>query len=320
MRTAQVSILGFGVLLVLLSATLLLIDRAQPQAGAWALVGLSLTVGFLHGALDAAILQRRFTDWMPLTKALVAYLFAVVVIGFFLSVAVNVALWLLILMSVWHFGEPYGRWSDLQPWSASLTRAVVGGVPIMVPVWLVPGEFAQTLAPLVDALAVQVWRVMATVWLALLLVWVLACGLKRPHAARYAWAELFGCAVAYAVFSPLMAFAIYFGLYHAPVHIWRVRRGWTAGAQVEKIKPWMTATGLIATVCATWLLGAGLWWLISPAILKMPEPSTALRWLIVALAAVTAPHLVLISASAAFLAANPRSLGGRRRPSENWPQ
>ena len=306
MRTTQISKIGFGAVLFLLFTTLLLADRAQPLAGAWALVGLSLTAGFVHGALDAAILQRRFTDRLRLIKVLTAYLVAVLLLGWLLSGALNVALWLLILMSVWHFGEPYGRWSGLQPWSANLTRAVVGGAPIMVPVWLVPGELAQTLAPVVDLLTVQVWRAMGLVWLGLLLVWVIACGLKRPHAARYAWAEVLGCAIAYTVFSPLMAFAIYFGVYHAPVHIWRVWRSWKANGPALHLRPWAIATGLIATVCATWLLSAGLWWMLSPDLSKMPEPALALRWLIVALAAVTAPHLVLISASEAFFAAYAR--------------
>ncbi len=306
MRTGQVSVIGLGAPLFLLFAALYWMDGAQPLAGAWMLLGLSVTVGFVHGALDAAILQRRFTDRTRLVKGLSAYFVAVVLLGWLLSSTVNVALWLLILMSVWHFGEAYGRWGALAPWSATLTRTVVGGAPIMVPMWLVPGELAQTLAPVVDALAVEVWRSMATVWLALLLVWVFACGLRQPRDARYAWAELLGCLLAYAVFSPLMAFAAYFGLYHAPVHIWRVWRGWTGTAPLPQLSPWAVAVGTLATVCATWLLGAGLWWMVSPDISKMPEPAAALRWLIVALAAVTAPHLVLISASTPFFAAYSR--------------
>lgn len=306
MRAGQVSVIGLGVPLFLLLAALYWMDRAQPHAGAWMLLGLSVTVGFVHGALDAAILQRRFTDRLRLAKGLGAYFAAVALLGWLLSGMVNVALWLLILMSVWHFGEAYGRWSGLAPWSATLTRAVVGGAPIMVPMWLVPGELTETLAPVVNALAVDVWRIMATVWLALLLVWALACGLRQPRDARYAWAELLGCILAYAVFSPLMAFAVYFGLYHAPVHIWRVWRGWLASAPLLKLAPWAVVAGTVATVCATWLLSVGLWWLISPDVSKVPEPAAALRWLIVALAAVTAPHLVLISASAAFFAAYAR--------------
>ena len=294
---------GLTVLTIFFTA-LLVFDRAQPQAGAWALVGLSLTVGFAHGALDAAILQRRFSDRMRLFMWLGAYLVAVLFLGWWLSSAVNVALWLLIVMSAWHFGEPYGRWSSLSPWSSNMTRIVVGGAPIMLPVWLVPAELAQTLAPVVDALAIQVWRVLAAVWLVLVVIWVPVCGLRRPHAAKYAWAELLGCVVAYLVFSPLMAFAIYFGAYHAPVHIWRVRRGWMAAANAPVLKPAVVAAGLLATLCATWLLSAGLWWLLSPDFYALPEPAAALRWLIVALAAVTAPHLVLISASSTFFAAH----------------
>jgi Brp/Blh family beta-carotene 15,15'-monooxygenase len=292
--------------LVLLAAAVLHVDRKFVQAGAWALVGLSLTVGFAHGALDAALLRRRFADRPRWLAWLVAYLFAVIVIGWLLSSAINMALWLLILMSVWHFGEPYGRWNGLPAWSASLTRAVVGGAPIMLPVWLAPLELSQTLAPIVDAFAIQIWRVFASCWLALLVVWMPACGFKTPGVMKFAWAEITGCALAYLLFSPLMAFAVYFGLYHAPVHIWRVRRSWAADdANIQAKadgKPKLTLTSLMVTLGATWLLGAGLWWLLKPDLYGMPDSAAALQWLIVALAAVTAPHLVLISASAVFLA------------------
>lgn len=289
------------VILTLLMLTgVFLLDRALPQAGAWVLVGLTLTAGFVHGALDAALLQRRFNDQLQLLAVLSSYLLTVVLLGWALSNMINAALWLLILMSVWHFGEPYGRWSDLHPWASNLTRVVVGGAPIMIPVWLAPDTFAQAIAPVVDTLAVNVWQRMAEVWLVLAVAWVLACGLLRAYAARHAWAELLGCIAVYALFSPLMAFALYFGAYHSWVHIWRVWRGWSSSEPGLAPRPAVVMAGLAATTVASWLLGAALWWLLSPNWSTPPEPGAALQWVIVALAAVTAPHLLLISASTAF--------------------
>ena len=283
------------------------LDTSQPQAGAWALIGLSVSLGVLHGALDAPLLQRRFTNRWALLQALTLYLAAVLLLGWLLSGAIVIALWALIAMSIWHFGEGYARWDDLPSWSGHLTRAVVGGAPIMLPVWLAPSELTLLLAPVVEAAALQVWRVGAVVWSVLLVVWVVACGVSRPAAARHAWFELIGCAAAYLVFSPVMAFALYFGVYHAPVHIWRVWRAWSAGGAADRTvippspSPVEVVAALAATLIATWLLGAALWWLLSANGLVMPDTSSALRWLIVGLAAVTAPHLVLISFCSDFL-------------------
>jgi len=284
------------------------LDATWPQAGAWALIGLSLSVGFLHGALDAPLLQRKFANRWGLLRVLAAYLAAVLLSGWWLSGSIALALGFLIAMSVWHFGEAYGRWDDLPPWSAGLSRVVVGGAPIMLPIWLGPDTLAAVLAAIVEPAALQVWRATAMAWLVLLVAWILACGLPRPRAARHAWLELVGCAAAFTVFSPVMAFALYFGVYHAPTHIWRVWRAWTTSdaASSAKPQPALIAAGLLATLLATWSLGAGLWWLLSPDVPAAADSSSALHWLIVALAAVTAPHLVLIGTCSDFLSRNHR--------------
>ncbi len=296
----QAALAGLGALAL---AAVWWLDTTQPQAGAWVLVGLSLSLGFVHGALDAPLLQRRFSNRWVLIQVLAAYLAAVLLLGWWLSAAITIALWLLIAMSIWHFGEAYGRWEGLPPWSAGLSRVAVGGAPIMLPVWLAPGELAALAAAVFEPVALQGWRLMAVAWLVLLAVWLLACGLPKPHAARLAWLELLGCAAAYLVFSPVMAFALYFGVYHAPVHIWRVWRAWAANqAELHPApKRLPVAAGLAATLLATWLLGAVLWWLLGQPVAAVFDSSAALRWLVVALAAVTAPHLVLIHACADFL-------------------
>ena len=166
MKIASIKLVGgfTPVLVALLLVASFLMDQMVPQAGAWALVGLTLTAGFVHGALDAALLQRRFRAPLQLMAVLTGYLLAVVFLGWLLGSMLNAALWLLILMSVWHFGESYGRWSNLAPRAANLTRAVVGGAPVLLPVWLAPDAFARALAPIVDTLAVDVWRPMAVLF------------------------------------------------------------------------------------------------------------------------------------------------------------
>ena len=279
------------------------LDATWPQGGAWVLIGLSLSMGFLHGALDALLLQRKFTSRWVLLQMLAAYLAAVLLLGWWLSDAVDFALGVLIAMSVWHFGEAYGRWDPLPLWSVGLSRVVVGGAPIMLPTLLAPDEFATVLTPFVAPAPFQVLLAVATAWLVLLIVWILVCGLPQLRAARHAWLELLGCVAVYAVFSPVMAFALYFGAYHAPTHIWRVWRALTTNdvAANAMPQPAPMAAVLVATLFATWVLGAGLWWLLSPNIPTALDSASVLRWLIVALTAVTAPHLVLISVCSDFL-------------------
>ena len=278
---------------------LLWADRTLPNAGVWALLLLSVSVGFIHGALDAVLLPKCTASRMQTVLFFIAYLLLVVLLGWLLSTAVNLALGVLLVMSVWHFGEPYGRWDSVPGFQNVLTRAVVGGAPVMLPVWLAPAQFTAAVADVVPELGLNGWHALAWVWLALFVGWVLLCGIARATSLRSAWLELFGCGALFAMFSPLMAFALYFGAYHAPVHI---RRVWIAHV---KTSPAFSARATVAvitlTTIATWLLGAGLGWFVLQADATAYSWAEALRWLIVAFAALTAPHLVLISLSAAFL-------------------
>lgn len=282
---------------------LLWADKTIPQAGLWALLLLSTSVGFIHGALDAVLLPQRFASRTQAALMFVGYLLSVLLLGWLLGGAVSLALWVLLLMSAWHFGEPYGRWNGSSLLQSGLTRIVVGGASVMLPVLLAPEQLANIVIRVLPALGYQGWQVLAWSWLGFFVIWLVLGGVRRARELRYAWFELLGCVLLYALFSPLMAFALYFGVYHAPVHIWRV---WRASANAALAgSPKITTGGAIAaaalTTILTWLLGAGLWWFLAPDAFAAPDGSAALRWLIVAFAALTAPHLVLISLCAAFL-------------------
>ena len=283
----------------LVAAGLLLwADKTLPHAGAWALLLLSVSVGFIHGALDAVLLPQRFASRTQAGGMFLAYLILVLLLGWVLSGAVSLALWALLLMSAWHFGEPYGRWNGLVAWQNGLTRVVVGGAPVMLPVWLAPAQLALILQNVVPAAGLQGWHALAWVWLGLAGVWVLVCGAGRLQTLRYGWLELLGCVVAYTLLSPLMAFAVYFGIYHAPVHVWRV---WQACTSEPQSPSGRGIAAVVLTTVSSWLLGAALWWFTTAGEGVATDWSAALRWLIVAFAALTAPHLVLISLCAAFL-------------------
>ena len=111
------------------------LEAQWPPLALWAFVLLSLTLGFGHGALDAVLLLGQFA---PRSKALAVsalYLLCVLLAGWALSWSVPWALLLLVLMSVWHFGElhSYALWA----------RLCVGGASVMWPMLVAQGAMAQ---------------------------------------------------------------------------------------------------------------------------------------------------------------------------------
>lgn len=284
---------------MLFGGLLLWLDKTVPYARLWMLL-LSISVGFTHGALDVVLLPKRFASRSQAAVMFVLYFLVVVVLAWLLGMATSLALWMLLLTSAWHFGEPYGRWNGLPANAAGVTRAVVGGAPVMLPVWLTSDQLAGILTGVMPAVGSQGWHMLALAWVGLLLVWLPVCGLPRIRALRHAWIELLAAVLLYVLFSPLMAFALYFGVYHAPVHVWRVWRSLQAVSKASISARAAFAAVALTTVVA-WLLGAGLWWFLNTTSNLSTDGAAALRWLIVAFAALTAPNLVLISLSAAFL-------------------
>ena len=289
----------FGLVAVLVSlfmlvAALVFVDQNFQYAGLWLLMILSLTLGFGHGALDAHLLLRRFPSRAKALTFAAAYLLVVVLLGWVLSHAVSIALWLLLGLSVWHFGEAFSRWDNLHPATRTLTRLVVGGAPVMLPMCLSPEAMADLLRASWQGNEVQVWQWLASLWLALFAGWFVLCGVPRYRAARHAWYELAGVVALNLIFSPLMAFALYFGFYHSPVHIWRVWRTRPLQVAAPGNAPALSLINVAATFAATLVLGVMLLVLLDFNTSLFSTEARSLRWLIVALAALTLPHLILI--------------------------
>jgi Brp/Blh family beta-carotene 15,15'-monooxygenase len=277
-------------------------DRTWPEAGLWALLGLSLSTGLVHGALDAQLLLQRFATRQQASAMAGLYLLGVVMTAAALAAAPSLALLLLVLMSIWHFGEPYQRWPTASVAQAMLTRLVVGGAPVALLQWQVWD--ASTLSSLhwLAGAATQALQAIAATWLGLTVVWAARCGLPRWRAHRHALAELAAVVLLNMTLSPLMAFAVYFGVYHAPVHVWRVLGIAQASAE-NKLSRWLATSAVILLTAA---LGLVLW--TTPVVQDIARLGSAdvMRWLIVGLAALTWPHLILITACSRLLSA-PRS-------------
>jgi Brp/Blh family beta-carotene 15,15'-monooxygenase len=302
-----------------LTATLLtvivlsyVLEQRWPSAAWWVFLGLSLTLGMSHGGLDILLMLGQFK---PLTKAgLMSAAYALVVVALVATFmhALGAALLVLLAMSVWHFGELYA--------SQLFRRLIAGGASVMLPMLLAPSAMATLLQTLLGpefAVVWPVWSGFAYLWLLMFCVGVGITLFKHHQTRQQAqevsqqsqskgylsnsqlFIEVAVLAALNLILSPLMAFALYFGLYHSLAHIARVQSALTARGSVAL---WHYFWMSVVAITAVGLLLAFLWW-------ALPQPANAphwnnfqaLQWLIVSLTAVTLPHLVLVGYSHRWL-------------------
>ena len=300
---------ALAVLAVTALAALRYLDQNVAQAGLWVFLGLTFSTGFFHGALDILLLQREFAGARRLTAAVALYAGTTLIIAVICARSGWLLILVLLVMSVWHFGEPYGRWEQ-GIWNrrAWVQRVVAGGAPVMLPALLSPAALRAVMPAVValDApLALLIWQVMA--WL-----WVGVCGfglgaLRRRLFSRPLLAEVVLVLWFNLLLSPLMAFSIYFGVLHAGPHILRVGARYqreatmtrVGGSGLERLPRRLTA--VVVTCLATIFLLLVLSWILEGIPVSVGEYHSLLNGVIVALTALTLPHLVLVSRNAAWL-------------------
>jgi beta-carotene 15,15'-dioxygenase len=203
----------------------------------------------------------------------------------------SLALIALILLSLWHFGEQaqveYGHQQE-----ATLLRFVQGGSSVMLPVLLSPDAlkpWVQSIASADTAWVWPLWVGMAGLWASLLLVALVLIKPWRFETRKTLWIELIALIALNLHLSPLLAFALFFGVYHSGAHIGRMRQ-----LQLREGKTWHDGL-LAATMLATLLALAALMWWMSNQAFALRDAGQWLRTLVVALAALTLPHLILVS-------------------------
>lgn len=290
-------------------------DQGLPTLGLWLFIGLSLTVGMGHGALDAVLMLAQFKPYSNVAAYALVYLLLVIGCGALLAMSPGWALLALLAMSVWHFGELY------HPSLAN--RLLVGGASVMAPMLLSNTALAAVLK---HALGVDysstwlVWYWLAMTWAVGAVIWVSWLVVQRINrrgtrsaehadyddATTRAALELAAVLALNAVLSPLMAFAVYFGLWHSLSHIARVLRAMDRHSSRAKVsrKRLALAMGLtgLATAALLWVL-----WRWLPAGQGVDSLSAQgvqafwVQWLVVALAAVTLPHMLLVGYSYRWL-------------------
>jgi beta-carotene 15,15'-dioxygenase len=263
-------------------------ERHWSLFGLWIFVGLTLTLGFAHGALDVWLMRdaKGGLNWLWMFF----YALSVVAVAALVMPFTGVALILLIALSIWHFGEEAASHA-LALEKRLAMRFVQGGASVMLPVLLSP----QALKPWIEAMTSTsltwvwgAWLGMAWIWVAALVALICFGRPWREKPTQALWLEIAALLLLNLFLSPLLAFALFFGLYHSLWHIWRMRR-------LLLLAPQRLAwTWLAVVLCITWAALAMLWWQWPQAVLVRSLDVSVLNVLVVALAAVTVPHLLLV--------------------------
>jgi beta-carotene 15,15'-dioxygenase len=290
---------AMGLLLVVLG--LLWLDGAVPSAAGALLLVLSATLGIGHGATDVLLMRSAWPSSRHAICASLVYALAAALGVVLLLPYPAYALLLLLLLSVWHFGEGFERFTGLSSMQSLLTRLVFGGAPVLLPAVLAQEQLGVALLRIfVDAVTVSMvlsfWVTLATAWLVLVGVfaYVLFRLERAPRTRMYPWLyELCALVMLYAVFSPLMAAAVFFGVYHSGQHLRRVLASALVGAQSSRAL--LTNRVLQFTVALSLMLGVIIFMALVPQGGPLALSARALQTWVVFLTAVSVPHVFLIS-------------------------
>ena len=289
-----------------------------PGAGLQAglLAGLVAVLGLPHGAVDhlsgKILLRPRFGWGWPLVFGGLYSLAALAVIGLWWLWPPGVLVGFLILAIV-HFGAedvasapvlPPGRAGHAARVGRAGEALVRGAVPVSLPVLFHPDATAALFAALLpEAPAEAVRPVLAALapmaggHLAMLAALALA-GLARGAAGRgriLIAVEIAALVAAFASLPVLLAFAVYFCLWHAPRHTLAT----VAALDDADLRAglWRFVRAAVPLTVATIALGGAVW-ALRPA--GLAPDAAALRVVFIGLAALTVPHVALGAVLAAW--------------------
>jgi Brp/Blh family beta-carotene 15,15'-monooxygenase len=270
-------------LVVSLVFALRMLEIRWPQLSWIVFFVLTLSLGFAHGVLDVILLQHA----LPRPRALLHFSLygAAVLVVLASSLAwTALALLVLLLLSVWHFGQ------ELYP--QRLARVALGGAAVMWPMIVQPEAMKVLIAQIFaqDTWLLQAWQGLAWAWL-LLLIASLIRDWPQAHVRNRLLMESAALALLYNILSPWLAFAVYFSLFHSAAHIHRV---WQASG-VAQVQWQAHRVGLLTTALLTLALMLCVGWLFArmdgAAVL---QSAWALPAWVALVTAVTVPHGVLV--------------------------
>ena len=283
---------GLAILVSLLGQ----VPSSTPEVPTWALLAalLALAVGIPHGAVDHLMLPTLPRGGRLVSLA-AAYLALATVATVAIVVAPGPAFCVVIAMTVWHFGSgDVEAWAMLtgdpvrpRGWRKALLAIAAGGAPVVLP--LTSPAALTTLAALHPSLG-DWWSAPATtvVRIAVLAAVVIAV-VVLLHSGRPMAAVHLAILAALGIFAaPLLAFAVYFGAWHALRHTARLaeyRDGTLTWAGIGRVTL-LGTPALVATVI-----------IVALALALTGSVSALAPWLWVGLAVVwglTVPHMSLV--------------------------
>lgn len=272
------------------------VPSSSPDVPLWviAAAGVALAVGIPHGAVDHLIIGNDMSRQKLLLLAFV-YLGIAALATAAILITPGPAFLIVVAMTVWHFGS-----GDVEAWrtltndsgkATGLSRILLivaaGGAPVVLP--LTSPAALATLETLNPSLGTM-WTAPGTtilrigVLIAVVVSMIVLLHTQRPWAAI----QLMMLAALGIFVAPLLAFAMYFGVWHALRHTARLaylREGTISWVGIARI----TAAGLpalvgsILVVAGVLIFGGGI--------------ESIAAWVWIGLAVVwglTVPHMVLV--------------------------
>ena len=257
-----------------------LMDRAGPAV----LVAAGL-LGLPHGAVDhLALGWARGRTGAARPAVLVAYLLAALTAAALAVAAPAPALLVLLVLSAAHFAEGEAGFDRLRGGPGLAVPALaLGSAVVVAPLLLRPAAVGPLLTSLAPALPDLLAGVRLPV-LALTAVLVAAGLLVALRARRHLVATELAVVVGAAVLGPpLLAFGVWFALWHGPRHLVRLLALEPTGSRRERVRRLARGAALPTLVAATGLVGL--------ALLLGGLPGAVL----IALLALTVPHAAVVA-------------------------
>ena len=303
-RTFTVSanrvILNIGIAVIAIAILFSILSRSTTlttEVSAWVIAAaiFALAIGIPHGAVDHLTMSRSFPPKQLLGLAAI-YLAIAVAAAAAVIAAPGIAFIVVLAMTVWHFGTGDVEAShelDGTPQETGAPRIIhalaVGSAPVLLP--LTSPAAVSTLTAIQPRLAEYFTPTVIMVTRTAVLALIVVCLLMLIQQGRTrATLELAALTVLGYVVAPLLAFAIYFGLWHALRHTARLaehthgtisaRTIWQTFAQgLPALIGTIAVVGLLAAFTSSFTVsGAWLWF------------GLAIVW------GLTVPHMIMVTA------------------------
>ncbi|MEE8600078.1 Brp/Blh family beta-carotene 15,15'-dioxygenase [Euzebya tangerina] len=260
-------------------------------------LSVALIAGLPHGAVDHVLLARRIGGWLGIGVGTLCY--ALLAIGVFVAAGLFPGIvWpAFLLISAWHFGT-----ADRVSLSAGRRRPsrLHGAAAGLIPIAGLMVFGASELRPLAAELSPDLVfllqpPVVATVGWSTTVVLAAAVVVESMARRYHAVVDLLLVGALFVVAPPVWAFAVYFGLWHAPRHIARMlteeppyRIVWLEHGAAASFRRFVR-DAIPPTLIAVGALGLAL--RVAPSWSPVDLAALALQ----VTAAVTFPHVLAVS-------------------------